>query len=257
MYIEFVILDNRDEMSNPTIPQSEYEELLKELFGDLPDLNVFDYEEGTGKTITQQQSESQCNDAQKSTTTPQAPVCSDAFQPTQMSTPFSDIRHQPIAALSSTVTSPIVPNVTTNVHNTIDIGASTYVTYPINPHTFSPISGASNLPSLSYAHAPYTIPFQQLNPYHSAVLKDGVVELPEFQQFIITVPTIEILKSQHIQISHSQPESIPNPSSSSSAVSVSENLKQKLKRRDFEFLKNVKPTVRVSSIVLLSLVTFL
>lgn len=238
-------------MSNPTIPQSEYEELFKELFGDLPDLNVFDYEEGSEKTMAQQQSESQSYEKQKSIPPLKSPVGDDAFQPTQMSTPLSSIHHQPIA-LSSSVTSPIVPNIITNVHNTIAIGAGTCVTYPVNPHTLSPLSASSPCaPSLCYSQSttPYTISLQHLNPYHRAVLKDGIVQLPQFQQFIITVPTLDILKSQHIQINHSQTETIPN-SSLSPTSSVSE--KPQLKRRNFEFLKSEKPASYVSEDLLLS-----
>lgn len=234
-------------MSNPTIPQSEYEELLKELFGDLPDLNVVDYEEDSEKTSTEQQPESQSYDKQEPITASKVPVSSDAFQPTQMSTPFSEIRNQPIA-LSPMETSPIVPNIITNVHNTIAIGSGACVSYPINPHTLSPLSGASIIPGVSnlcytQTTTPYTIPLQQLNPYHSAVLKDGIVQLPQFQQFIITVPTIDIIKSQHIQINNSQTETIPN-SSLSPTINVSG--RPPLKRRNFEFLKEEKPRNYVS-----------
>lgn len=237
-------------MSHPTIPHSEYEELLKELFGDLPDLNVFDYEENSEKTTTEQQSESQSYDKQKSITMSKAPVGSDSFQPTQMSTPLSDVRNQPIA-FPTTDTSPIVPNIITNVHNTIAIGAGTCVTYPINPQTLSPLSGASIIPNVadlcySQTTTPYTIPLYQLNPYHSAVLKDGIVQLPQYQQFIITVPTIDILKSQNIiPNNNSQTETIQQPNSTfSSTINVSE--KPSLKRRNFEFLKNQKPISYVS-----------
>lgn len=204
----YYILGNRDEMSNPTIPQSEYEELLKELFGDLPDLHVFDYEEGSEKTITEQQSEAQSYDKQKSITTPKAPVSSDTFQPTQMSTPLSEIRNK--------------------------------------PNTFSPTSGASILPGvpkLCYNQStnPYTIPLKQLNPYQSAILRDGIVQLPQFQQFIITVPTIDILKSQNIHIDHSQTETNQN-----SIVSPTINDSEKpQRRRNFDFLKNERPTIYV------------
>lgn len=237
-------------MSNPTIPQSEYQELIKELFGDLPDLNIFDFEEGSEKTTTEPQSQS--NSKQKSITTSKVSVGSDTFQPTQMSTPLPEIRNKPIA-LSPTDMSPIVPNIITNVHNTIAIGAGTCVAYPINPQTLSPLSGASILsgvPNLCYSQttAPYTIPLHQLNPYQSAVLKDGVVQLPQFQQFLFYVPTIDILKSQNIQVNNCQTEIIPNiPLSPTSNVLDPPTLK----RRNFDFLKNIKPTNHVSRLNLL------
>lgn len=243
-------------MSNPTIPQREYEELFTELFGDLPDLNAFDYDETNEKTSIQQQQQQQPHpegyDAkQKTITTSEAPIES-TFQPSQISTPISENRRQPIAS-SQPQLSPIVTNLNTNVHNPIAL-STTCVTYPVNPITYSPLSVSSILPGIirlpcTPSATPITIPLPQLNPYHSAVQKDGIVQLSEFQHVVITIPTIDILKSQHnIQMEHSQMETMPIQLSATHSVSEKPSFQSfgKTKRRNYDFLKNQKPITYVS-----------
>lgn len=241
---------NRDEMSNPTIPQREYEELLKELFGDLPDLNVFDYEEGNEKSAMQQNTDPHPYDTDKSLTNVKNPNENYTFQPTLMSTPLAEVRHKTFASPASQ-TAATTSKTITNVHNAIDVGPGACITYAVNPTTFSPLSCTTVLPivpNLTNNQSPTSIriPLPQLNPYHSAVLKDGIVQLPQFQQFLVTVPTCDILKSQQIQIDNSPLQTSRSSDTLPPSLQDSGLKKTSLQRRNFEYLKNEVPDHNVS-----------
>lgn len=115
------------------------------------------------------------------------------FQPSQISTPISR-KEKPIpATITSTIAADdsmtsILSNLTTNQSSLLDANNQTSTLVPVNV----------------------------VNPFHGASFVNGVIQLPQYQQILIKLPTIDILKMQAQQQQEQQQQqqsemSVSNP----------------------------------------------
>lgn len=214
-------------MSNARIPKKEYQDLLNELFGDLPDLNAFDCMEEQQRSPVQntQLSIEKLNSTSNYT-----------FQPNQVSTPIQLNRHQAIH--SNTVSRHVVPTAvqkTTPNQNGLQIENNS-IEYSVNPLTFSPLVGnvlaqttevsasatsyAINAPDIVSSAVTNSVtstvvpsmpsaillPMIPLGQCQGAVFPNGIIQIPQYQNMFVSVPTtMDLLNGQQIAIVSAPP----------------------------------------------------
>lgn len=55
---------------------------------------------------------------------------------------------------------------------------------------------ASNTSRITSSPFKINLPVEQLNPYQGATMRNGIIELPQYQQVIVIIPTIDIIQKQ-------------------------------------------------------------
>lgn len=193
---EYVAADkipiDAEELRDVNISKKELNDLVEELMKSLDGVDFDDYEsilEIPKPTTSNRQrkiradsnrtpnSKITTQDLNDASTSVQALQEMTSFQPQNVSTPTT--------SKSMTDRLPLPTNVS--------------VQSPVNPYATAQIqqnTSTHNSSQMSSSPLKISIPVAALNPYHGAVVRDGVIQLAQFQQIIVTVPTIDILNRQ-------------------------------------------------------------
>lgn len=161
-----------------------------------------------------------------------------SFQPSDISTPVSSKRK------------PIGTTINLSTANTT-----------LNESTMSVLSNLSENQSTlldSQNQTPTLVAVNAVNPFHGATLANGVIQVPQHQQILIQIPTIDILKIQ-AQQQQQQQQGCEISTSCAGSLPGNGNLAGRstmYQQRLFRHLKTESSVVEVSRMEIFSWITF-
>lgn len=195
---EYVVADkipiDAEELRDVNISKKELNDLVEELMKSLDSVDFDDYEsileipkpttsnrqrKQRGDITRTPNSKMAMQDLNEASTSAQAiqELTSQQFQPQNVSTPTTSkslADRTPLSTANASVQSPMYPYNNSMAQNSAMVNSSQTSASPLK----------------------ITIPVAALNPYQGAVLHNGVIQLAQFQQIIVTVPTIDIWNRQ-------------------------------------------------------------
>lgn len=205
-------------MRDVNISKKELNDLVEELMKSLDSVDFDEYELDIPKATTNRQRKSR-GDVTKTPNSKIGNVMNVASTSKQAeSNEYQPILPAPIEVSKSVTqplctSSPIIPVAVNTQSTTINNSSQ----YPSTTFSYPQHQIAQNASQMTSSPLNIIVPVGQLNPYQGAIMQNGIIQLPQYLQIIMNIPTIDILqKQQQLLINNSNcapgrsNETIPN-----------------------------------------------